>query len=383
MARIKIRYLTEYSRVRRGPRYFWQPSTVLRAQGWRIVRLPDIRAAAIVEAERLNAILDAWRRGEDTTDQIPPAAKPPHRIRPALGTVDALIADYRGAEEFTRLRPTTRRGYEQNLVIISDWAGDAPVRTLTPKRIKTFYRKLRPTTPSKANAVVRVIRLLLEYGCSEDWIEANPARKVRLIGTPSTGRLWPREAVQLFARIADRMGRSSIGTAVILNEWLGQREGDLIRLSRSIYREGSLWIRQSKTGAQVKLPVDLVPHLRVRLEEEFARQAAAEVTATTLIVSEVTGRAYTGDNFRHVFATVRAEAAKEMPEIADLWFMHLRHTAVTRLFEAGCELSWITEVTGHKSIKTCEIIIDRYLIHTGKLARLAFEKRLEKERNGA
>ena len=382
MARIKIRYLTEHSRVRSGPRYFWQPSTALQAQGWRIVRLSDVRAAAIVEAERLNAILDAWHRGEDMADQIPPAAKPPHRIRPAAGTIDALIAAYRAAEEFTRLRASTRRGYEQNLAIISDWAGDAPVRTLTSKRIKTFYKKLRPATPAKANAVVRVIRLLLEYGCSEDWIEANPARKIRLIGTSSTGRLWPREAVRLFASTADRMGRPSIGTAVILNEWLGQREGDLIRLSRSIYREGSLWIRQSKTGAQVKLPVDIVPHLRARLEEEFARQAEAEITATTLIVSEVTGRAYTGDNFRHVFAAIRAEAAKEMPEIAPLWFMHLRHTAITRLAEAGCELPEIAAITGH-SLSTCQTIIDRYLIRTGELARAAFQKRLDKEHNGS
>jgi len=382
MARIKIRYLTERSARRGGVRRFWQPSAALRTDGWRMVRLPDDPAAAIAEAERLNALLDAWRRGEDMRDVIPPAVKAPHRIRPAIRTVDALIADYRAAEDFTRLRASTRRGYEQNLAIISDWAGDAPVRALTPKRCRALHAQFKIETPAKANAVLRVLRLLLEYGRRDDWIEINPARKLKLAGLPPSGRLWPREAVQLFARTADRMGRPSIGTAVILNEWLGQREGDLIRLSRSIYREGNLWITQAKTGAQVTLPVDMVPHLRARLEEELARQTVAEVTATTLIVSEVTRRPYEADNFRHVFAAVRAEAAKEMPEIAQLWFMHLRHTAITRLAEAGCELPEIAAITGH-SLPTCQAIIDRYLIRTGELARAAFQKRLDAERNGA
>jgi hypothetical protein len=43
------------------------------------------------------------------------------------------------------------------------------------------------------------------------------------------------------------MGRHSIGTAVMLDEWLGQRQGDILKLPRSIYRAGVLSIRQSKT----------------------------------------------------------------------------------------------------------------------------------------
>jgi len=167
-----------------------------------------------------------------------------------------------------------------------------------------------------------------------------------------------------------------------------------------------LSIRQSKTGAGVTLPVDLVPHLACRIEEEIARTDARfagwPVKPAQLIVYESTGRAYTGDHFRHPFAEIRAAAAElhpsfevnyplpgrgtEDPEaftvrMADLWFMHLRHTAVVRRQEAECDHSLIAAVTGHahKSIST---IIERYGMRTRKLAGLAVQKRLTAKGNG-
>jgi hypothetical protein len=114
---------------------------------------------------------------------------------------------------------------------------------------------------------------------------------------------------------------------------------------------------------------------------------------------ERVGEPYKADHFRHVFAEVRAEAAKEMPSFAtdyivagrdpdaddaqlvrmeDLWFMHLRHTAVTRLHEAGAGEGQISAITGH-SLAAIKSILDRYLIRTGELARLAFAKRMMAE----
>lgn len=377
MARITVRYLITKPGAAGTVRFFWQPSLALRAEGWRARRLPDGEAAAFAEAGRLNAALDAWREG------LGPSPAGETSIR--SGSVDALIADYKASRHFRDRRPSTRRGYDQCLAVISRWAGDTPVRAIDAPLVAELYEALRERTPAMANAVIRVLRLVLEFARrargpgGRPYIEHNPARRPGLTAPPPSGRLWSAEAVRHFVATADVLGRHSIGTAVALNEWLGQREGDIIRLPRSVYVDGALRLTQAKTGAKVELPVGMVPHLSRRLEEEFGRQGNASITATTIIVSETTGQAYTSDNFRAVFARVRARAAETLPEVADLWFMHLRHTAVTRLFEAGCSLAMVAAVTGH-SIKTCETIIDRYLIRTGELARAAFAKRLEKER---
>ena len=54
----KVRYLVEQPSPN-GPRWYWQPSTKLRAKGWRPQRLPvTTREAAEAKAEEINAELD-------------------------------------------------------------------------------------------------------------------------------------------------------------------------------------------------------------------------------------------------------------------------------------------------------------------------------------
>jgi integrase len=65
----------------------------------------------------------------------------------------------------------------------------------------------------------------------------------------------------------------------------------------------------------------------------------------------------------------------------DLWFMHLRHTAVTRLAEAECEIPLISAVTGH-SPASVQQILSRYLVRTRQFARLAFQCRLAADGSG-
>ena len=459
--RTQIRYLVKKpgaSAVGAGqaglPRYFWQPAASLRKLGWTAQRVPAdwkaytgagaerdaerLEAAAIAAAERLNAELDAARGQAEASRQVVAAAR-------QLRTVDNLVALYRASDDYKRLAASTRRGYEQCLDRIGTWAGSAPVAALTPQRVQVLKKSLA-ATPAFANAILRVLRLLLEFGRREGWVTLNAAEKPRLLPTELSGMVWPREAVDLFTEAADAMGRSSIGTAVVLNEWIGQREGDVLRLPRGLFQrngDGTITVRQSKTGAVVNLPVGMIPALAGRVDAELARlqasdrkraeRAAAEgvapIQATTLIVSEETGQPYKADNFRHVFAAVRARMADRMREAAgferdrsgawlrpdgtrakpaelrlaasfpvdylppgrdssdpdafliaaeELTFMHLRHTAVTRLAEAECDDELISVITGHAPASVKAILV-RYLVRTRKLARIAFGKRLAAE----
>jgi site-specific recombinase XerD len=385
MARIKVRHFVEKKRTREGARHFWQPSASLRKAGFRLRRLSDDRTLAIQEAERFNADVDAWRRDR-------------HTIAPTMrdGTLDALIAEYKTSDEYRDLTAKTRSSYDWALRVCAEWAGDTLVTLITRKRCKTFHNEMKKTAPAKARLVFAVLRLVFEHGVREEWIAANPASGHRFKRPKAKkGALWSRAAIDHFVGLADEAGYHSIGTAVLLNEWLGQREGDLIALPINAWQPGrgvvggigNVGVDQSKTGAGVLLPVSMVPHLVARIDAELehrakvARDNKRNVLPTTLLVCEATGRPWTEDHFRHKLREIRLGADERCPELVDLVFKDLRHTAVTRLAEADVDLPGIASITGHSLRRVAEIV-DIYLVRTAKLARRAFAKRIEAERAG-
>jgi integrase len=390
MARLKIRYFVAKGGDR-GTRYYWQPAAKLNAGGWRTVRLPDDRQGAILEAEKLNAALDAWRNG--TAEAGAPAGA---RTASAAGTVARLIEAYRASAEFKALAPKTRHGYDYTLGIVGEWAGPEAWSAITPRAVATLYRELAEETPAKAAATVRTVSLLWSWGRRhlERFPADNPAARQKLKAPERGGPLWSPEAVAAFAAAADRARVPSLGTAVVLNEWLGQREGDVIALQRSAYAGGVISLRQSKRGAAVDLPIDLVPRLKLRLEAELDRRAYDDGEgrpSTTLLVNEATGRPWEENAFRKAFARVRTAAVAALRGAGDgtcadalerLTFMRLRHTAVTRLAEAGCTQSVIAAVTGHTEASIATII-EVYRVRTRALAASAFRARLERERGEA
>ncbi len=194
------------------------------------------------------------------------------------------------------------------------------------------------------------------------------------------------------------MDLHSIGDAVLLNEWCGQRKQDLLGIGRGLLSPKGLVVQQRKgraIDAHALLEVHLVPHLVTRFEEAFVRQATAGVVATTAIVNESSGQPYDVWQFRNRFDQVRRHLAARQPrfeadeglidrgevETARLQFMQLRHTAITRLAESGVEAIAIAAITGHAPAN-CVKIIDRYLVRTRALAAGAFRRRLAAEQDG-
>lgn len=375
MARFRIPYLVAKPRKRGGARHYWQPNAELRAAGWAPVGLPDDEAQAIQRARELNAALEARRRATGLLYPPPPAPAKAAPAAPAAapGSVNELIWRYKTSRFFVEKRPKTKKGYDWCLQIIGQWAGDLRVTELDAEDVQDLYASLRAKTPAKANAVIRVLRLLLANAMRFGYRKDNPARSPGLVGAQPSGRLWSRDELDLVIEAADRAGRPSIGTAVLVNFWLGQRPTDIIRLRWDQFRDGGFEICQSKTGARVF--VELPAEALTRLAEERARLDARKVVSTHVVVSEMTGRPYDEYHFTHSFARIRDRAAAEWPPAATLQFKHLRHTAVTELAAAGCETAEIANITGH-TIKSVETILERYLVRGARLARSAQRKRM-------
>jgi len=395
---MKVRHFVERS-GRAGSRFYWQPSSELRAAGWRPMRLPDEKGAALAKAEALNVELDAWRAGQ-VAPNAPPAARARAR-RAVPGSVAALIEDYRRSQWWRKLAPRTRRDYEWCLDLIRDWAGDQPARSVTPPAVLAFHdalarrveqqgrRRVVVETPAKAAAVVRVLRLLLQVGVRLGYVAANAAARPGIaVRRQREPRLWAPEEVRHMAAVADALGWRSVATAIVLNEWIGQRVSDVLALPPWRAETGALVLEQAKTRRRVALPLHLVPHLAARLRGEAERAGVA--SATHLLLHDRTGQSWRLSTFEHVFADVRAAAAggvaeaglAPMPSCAGLLFRELRHAAVTRLHEAGVDELGISGITGHAA-QSVRMILDRhYLVRTERAAERAFRQRLAAEENG-
>jgi hypothetical protein len=397
MAIRRIRHLVGKKGAKKTTRWWWQPTGALRAPGFKPVRLArDDRtpwgkpppAAVCDAAERWNARLDAWRDGtgahpfeDDKPAEASKAATPARRKAMKPGTVDALIRRYKSSEDFAALAESSQSMYSENLELISRWAGDIPVGVLDVAMALDFYDSMRAATPTKAHHVMSVLRLLYSFarlrGGTEK-VDKNPFIRLGLKKKRKKARIWKPDEVEFFVGQADKMGLWSVGTAVLLNEWIGQRKGDVLALNHAFYQAGALVFEQLKTGVEVHLPVDLVPRLSQRLREEAERWEARGVKPATLIASEATGQPYSGAAFSRAFNAVRDEVVKVRPEMAGLWFMRLRHTAVVQLGESGATVPQIAAITGH-TLSSCHDILERYNVRTKKAAVSAFEQRLQAE----
>lgn len=104
--------------------------------------------------------------------------------------------------------------------------------------------------------------------------------------------------------------------------------------------------------------MQLVPHLVARLRGEAERDGAVRCL-THLLLHDRTRPPWNEHIFWHVFAGVRAAAVagipadgdqpatEPMPSCADLRFMELRHTAVTRPHETELDDLGISVITGY------------------------------------
>ena len=305
-----------------------------------------------------------------------------------------LVGIGAGAE----LRASTRKTYEDNLRTLEAWAGDAPIGAITPRMLKAYWHDNRERIPTKARGVVGMAQILFKWARVEagyrGWIEhgqlvqGNPASQLGLKSAPverSEDQLWSDTEVAIFSAVAEDLGWPSIGVAVELNAWLGQREGDILALPAMRYRDGKLDVLQSKRGARVILPIDLVPDLVDLVAGQLERQRRGpwgNAVATTLLVCELTGAPWNENTFRRYFARVRRQAERWCPSLAAKQFMLLRHTAIVRLAEAGCTAEEIHTISGH-SLDTVNEILKRYLVRTRKMAENAFRKRLAAQEGGS
>jgi integrase len=288
-------------------------------------------------------------------------------------TIEALFDDLWRSKHFQSKAASTQRDYRMKAEAFAKFEPHlwgVLARDMTPAAVHGLHEKLWAAKGlAMANGMVAVMRLAYSIARKRGagGVRDNPCRELGLPTPKPRLRCANAQEIAALMAAADVL-EPSIGDAIVLALFTGQRQGDVLALTEAGTSEGRVKLRQRKTGAVVS--VQALAPLIARLAAIRERNRLEGRVTPTIVAHPRTGRAWNADNFRHRYADVRALAAsgadvssagKGCPSVADFHFADLRDTAVTWLHRAGCDIAEIASVTGH-SEKTVYTILKHYLV---------------------
>jgi integrase len=278
----------------------------------------------------------------------------------APGSLAQLIDRYERSPQFAALEESTRKDRKNILRRIGRKHGATEVASITRADLVDFYEGLiQATTLSMANAVMRTYRVLLGYAADRGAIPASPADGIKLVGVAARRQVWTDADRDAFQKAAIAAGRRSIALAAQLAWDLGQRAGDVRRLTWGQFDGASISLTQAKTGTSVR--VELAFPMTLEMLAQTPR------TGVQIVVSEATGRPYAKHFFSHEVARIRALA--KLP--TTLQFRDLRRSALTDMGRAGATDDELRAASGHKS----RAVVGIYVVPSGESAARAQRKR--------
>jgi integrase len=128
--------------------------------------------------------------------------------------------------------------------------------------------------PVAANALLKMLRVLMKHAVDTGFRQDNPARDISAIRIKSEGyHSLTEEEIAQFEATHPIGSPERLAFALLLHT--GQRRGDVIRMGPQHIRDGFLHVKQSKTGAELWIPV--TPQLQEII-------AASPVNQLTFIV---------------------------------------------------------------------------------------------------
>lgn len=415
MAKIHIKGLVA-KKTAGGIRYYWEPNAIERRAGWKGMPLGLDAITAAQKAQTRNQEVEGWKAGGASPRAVKKYLKPK--------TFGAIIAQYR-RDHLSKKAPLTIKSANAALTRLETWAGDQPVHYITRARVRVLRDAMMAPAAKggighhPAFATLKMLRGVFTWAIAEELVESNPALSFDLPTPEPRDQIWEPEDIALVDAAACKLGLPSIGFAVRLGEYIGQRQADMIQLGRAQWRDITMQcdrdqremlasttgpnagrvmgfvLKQNKSkrtvvvgqekrrvgGRAVSVPV--AGALREEIERRFAAQDEAnrdrQVAVTTLLVDDRTGLPWQRAHFIRCFTSARDKAVEmarkagdqdAAERLADLHFHDLRRTCVVRLFELGEDDTAIAAITGHQ-LETTRRILETYAPRTTKMAARA------------
>lgn len=221
MGRFKIRYLVE-KKKKNHSLYYWQPKNSLVKLGWHPRRLAEKTNRledAILEAGNLNDELDTWRKnGGEVTRAIQP------------NTMKWLVREYQSSAAYKKLAASTQKEYDRHITTILRPFSNEAIGSISRKVCIAYYNKQAALSLPRANAIMRVFRILMGIAVDMGIIQANPASSMGLVSIPPRQDVWEEEEIKQ-AIVSCLKIKRSLALSIKIAECLGQRQGDNLAIT--------------------------------------------------------------------------------------------------------------------------------------------------------
>lgn len=324
----------------------------------------------------------------------------------------ASIASYQKAARAIIYRPETReeaaarRERERAAAVLGvtipererEAIATATPSSIQPPEMRALFNYLKAVRGHHmALAAIAALSAAISWGAeSSKWrLGANPRINMKFERPAGRVVMIEMEEFRALVAAADALGRHSIGDAIYLGLFTGQRQADRLALKDEGLISGRRHFRQSKTGALCAIKE--APQLTTRLAQAKTRVAGIKIKLglrdlpVAIVIDESTGRPYNEHTYRHLFAEIRALALKGsnehgLPPCPELEFIDertglpdlkhdqdLRDTCVMLLDRSGSDLLSICDVTGH-SYQSAQLIMKHYRARNPARADAAIDK---------
>lgn len=272
-------------------------------------------------------------------------------------TFEDLITEWQKSPEWTtQLSDKTRVEWKRYCNRIKKHWGTLEVRGIEPKHVLALRDKYADKSAS-ANNLLRCLSSMMAWSVPRGFRSDNPCREIKKLKGGAGYDAWGWEAIYEAERVLRRDIWWVVGAAL----YTGQREGDVIRMTKAAIKGDLISVRQKKTGKHLWIPIhrDLKPIL----EEALAASPQTCVQIFTSTLKEP----WTEDGFKTSWGKHKPPLVKEN----GLVFHGLRKSAVVALLEAGCPDAEVAAITGQS-----REMIEHYAkdVRQEKLARAAMTR---------
>jgi enterobacteria phage integrase len=278
------------------------------------------------------------------------------------GTIGALVLGFYRSSSFTRLKPSSQTLYRKVLEKFAREDGHRLVRDMPRRVARRIIEEIGEARPSMANLTTSIMRCLFAYAVDLELRPDNPFARIKPYNT-GTHHTWADVEISRYESAWQIGTRERLGFDLLL--YIGQRVGDVAHMRRSDLREGTIHIKQEKTGTEISIPVH--PNLLRSLKETPAKGL--------MLIGSPHGSPMTGKGLSALVSRASRAAG-----LSGKCVPHgLRKAAMRRLADHSATTKEIQSVSGHRSLREIERYTEK--ADQRRLARAAIA-RLPEEQNG-